>query len=123
MVQRKCQELIMVNFLSVGLVLIATFIGAIATLLIKKSTINKTWKKTLFSSLLWTGLFLYGLSVLIYFSVLRNEELSIIYPLVSTTYIWTTLFSVKFLKEKMDPWKWTALVGIIIGIVLIGIGS
>ena len=113
----------MLNFLAVALVLVGSFIGAIGTLLIKKGTGKHSLQKFLFSSQLWIGLVLYAISVIFYVLALWGEELSIIYPLVSTTYIWTTLFSVKSLAEKMNKWKWLALMGIILGIVLIGLGS
>ncbi|MEK6938984.1 MAG: EamA family transporter [Nanoarchaeota archaeon] len=113
----------MINLLAVLLVLIATFIGGIGALLLKKAADKYAFKKMLFSSLFWSGLFLYGLSSVFYILALKREQLSVVYPLVSTSYIWTVVFSVKFLKEKMNKWKYLVLVGIILGIVLIGMGS
>ena len=113
----------MVNLLILSIVLTGAFIGAFGTLMIKKSTTHYPFFKLFKSSFLWIGLFFYVLSTLFYIFALRKEELSIIYPLVSTTYIWTTFFSVKYLKEKMDVWKWVGLSGIIIGVVFIGLGS
>ena len=113
----------MVNTFAVGLVLFGAFIGAFGTLMVKKSVDKHTFFSSLRSSLMWAGIILYGASTLFYIVALRKEELSIIYPLVSTTYIWTTLFSVKFLKEEMNKWKWGGLFGIILGVVLIGFAS
>ncbi|MBI4981107.1 EamA family transporter [Candidatus Woesearchaeota archaeon] len=113
----------MIDLWAIVLVLIATIIGAFGALLLKKSTDKYSFRKLLTSSLLITGLFLYGLSTILYVVALRREELSVLYPLVSTSYIWTTLLSVRFLGEKMNAWKYVGLVGIIIGVVLIGIGS
>jgi len=75
------------------------------------------------SRLFHVGLFLYGLSFVFYIFALRKESLSVLYPFVSTTYIWTTFFSIKFLHEKMNVWKWAGLIGIIIGVTFIGLGS
>ena len=113
----------MVNLLVLVIVLVGSFIGAFGTLMIKKSTSHYPFLKLFKSSFLWLGFFFYGLSTLFYIFALRKEELSIIYPLVSTTYIWTTLFSVKYLKEEMDLWKWIGLSGIIIGVIFVGLGS
>lgn len=113
----------MINIFLVVLVITGTFIGAMATTLIKKGTNHYPIRKLFFKSILWLGLFLYGISVIFYIIALRQEELSIIYPLVSTSYIWATFFSVKYLGEKMNCWKWLALAGIIIGVSLIGLGS
>jgi uncharacterized membrane protein len=113
----------MVNFLAVGLVLFGAFIGAFGTLMVKKSVDKYSFFHSLKGSLMWLGLFFYGASTLFYVVALRKEELSIIYPLVSTTYIWTTLLSIKFLKEEMNTWKWSGLIAIIVGVILIGLGS
>ena len=112
----------MVDFLAVVLVLFGAFIGAFGTLMVKKSVDKYSFFSSLRGSLMWMGILFYGLSTLFYIVALRKEELSVIYPLVSTTYIWTTLFSVKFLKEEMNQWKWFGLAGIILGVILIGLG-
>ena len=113
----------MVNFMSVLLILVGSVIGSYGTLIVKKGTNQHAFRSLLTSWQLWFGLFLYGLAVIFYVFALRAEELSVVYPLVSISYIWTTLFSVKLLGEKMNQWKWIGLLGIILGIVLIGIGS
>jgi len=114
----------MIDIIAVVLVLISTFFGAVATLLIKQGTNRyKKVRRLIFTQIFWLGMFIYGISIIFYFIALKLENLSIIYPLVSTTYIWTTFFSVKFLGEKMNSWKWFAIIGIIMGISLIGLGS
>ena len=113
----------MVSFISVLLILVGSVIGSYGTLIVKKGTNQHTFRSLLTSWQLWFGLFLYAVSVIFYVFVLRVEELSVVYPLVSMSYIWTTLFSVKYLDENMNQWKWIGLSGIILGIVLIGIGS
>ncbi|MBU0459587.1 MAG: EamA family transporter [Nanoarchaeota archaeon] len=113
----------MVEFIPLLLVLVGSFIGAIGTFIIKKGTNKHNFFRLWKSKYLWGGFVFYAVSVLLYIIALDQEELSVLYPLVSTAYIWTTLFSVKYLGEKMNNYKWLALVGIIIGISLIGIGS
>lgn len=113
----------MLNIVAVTLVLLGSFIGAIGTLIIKKGTNAHSFFRLFTSFYLWLGLGLFGCATIVYIIALRQAELSVLYPLVSTTYIWATLFSVKFLGEKMNPWKWAGLTGIIFGVVLIGIGS
>lgn len=113
----------MVNILSLTYVLIGAFLGGVGSLVIKKG-INccpfwDLWK----TRYLWGGLFLYMFATFFYVLALKGELLTVVYPFVSTTYIWATFFSTKFLKEKMNCWKWIGLVGIVIGVVLIGLGS
>ncbi len=113
----------MIHFFSIILILIATLIGAFGALTIKKGTLKYSFKRFFFSPYFWGGALLYLASTVFYVIALRTENLSVLYPLVSTSYIWVTFLSVKFLKEKMNLWKWIALVGIIIGVIFIGIGS
>ena len=54
---------------------------------------------------------------------LRGGELSVLYPLAATGYIWVSLLSVKLLKEKMSLFKWLGVSVIIAGITLIGLGA
>ncbi|MBI4983182.1 multidrug transporter [Candidatus Woesearchaeota archaeon] len=113
----------MVKYLALLLVLIATLIGAVGALTLKKATSNHTFREMLFNSKVWVGFFLYGLSTIFYILALRMEQLSVVYPLVSLSYLWTTSLSIKFLGEKMNVWKYLALGGIIVGVTLIGVGS
>ena len=113
----------MVSFLALVIIIFGSFVGATGTLIIKKGTNNLSFRKLFFSTDLWLGLFLYAFSTIFYLIVLKMEQLSIVYPLASITYIWTTIFSVKYLGEKMNKWKYVSLLGIVIGITLIGIGS
>lgn len=62
----------------------------------------------------------YGLSALIFVYMLKFVEVSILYPIVSTSYIWISLFSIKILNEKMNKLKWIGILLIIFGVSLIG---
>lgn len=100
-----------------------SLIGASGNLVIKKAVDGAEFRKLIFSGKLWGGMVLYALSVLCYLLALSREELSVVYPLVSLTYVWTIILSVKYLNERMNGWKYFSLIGIILGIVLIGMGS
>jgi len=113
----------MVRLLAIGLIIIATLIGSVGAILLKKATTGKSLKEFILYWMTWAGLFFYGLSSVFYILALRIEQLSIVYPLVSLSYLWTCILSVKYLGEKMNKWKYISLAGIIIGIILIGVGS
>ena len=113
----------MVNVTSIILVLFGTFLGAVGALLIKKGNDQFAFTPFIRSNYFWVGVPFYVVSTICYIFALRMEQLSIIYPLVSTTYIWTTIFSVRYLGEEMNKWKYIGLAGIVVGIVLIGIGG
>ncbi len=66
---------------------------------------------------------MYGISTIIFIPTLKYGQLSVLYPLVATSYMWTTLVAVKFLGEKMNRFKWIGIILIIIGVSLIGMGA
>lgn len=116
----------MIHLFALGLVLFGCFLGGIGAVLVKKGADNldlHNLKIVFKNKFLGLGLFLYLFSVLFYMIALHWEELTNLYPFVSTTYLWTTFFSVKFLGEKINKWKLAGLLGIVLGIFLICLGS
>ncbi len=116
------------NFSILALVVFATILSALGAFFIKKGA-NDFSLIIIWTSQFWTngflfgGLGLYALSSLIYVYALRFGELSTIYPLASLNYIWTALLAKKYFGEKFNLWKIMGLTGIILGVMLIGMGS
>ena len=69
------------------------------------------------------GLVFYGLSSVLFIPALRGGDLSVLYPLVASSYIWVSIWSVLFLKERMTALKIIGIVLIIAGISCIGFGA
>ncbi len=110
---------------AIGLVVLATFIGAFGPILLKKASAKSLSK---ISSLatnyhLFGGVSLYAVGTVLFIPALKGGELSVLYPFVALTYVWVSLLSVKFLGEKMNRFKWLGIASIIIGVSLIGVGS
>ncbi len=108
---------------AIGIVVVATVVGATASLLLKLGAHKfnlkifdqmKNWEVIL-------GLSLYFFSSLLYITGLKFGDLSIIYPIASVQYIWIAILSQKYLNEKMNTNKWIGITMIIIGIVLINL--
>lgn len=109
-----------------GLMIVLTLIGATGSLFLKLGSKNfrleasikniialiKNWQVIL-------GVFLYGLSSIIFIVVLKMTDLSIAYPMTSMSYIFVTILSYKFLKEKINRYKTIGIVLIIIGVALV----
>ena len=53
----------------------------------------------------------------------KGGEVSVLYPIIATSYVWVSLLSMKFLDEKINIFKWIGISIIIAGIILIGYGS
>jgi len=110
---------------AIGLVALATLIGAFGPILLKKASAKKLSK---LSSLianynLFGGVALYAVGTVLFIPALKGGDLSVLYPFVAISYIWVSLLSVKFLGEKMNMAKWIGIALIIAGVSFIGIGS
>ncbi len=71
------------------------------------------------NSELIVGIFFYGLSSVFFIYALRLENLSLVYPITSLTYIWVGILSIKFLKEKLDKFKLIGMSLVILGVILL----
>ena len=110
---------------AIGLVVIATLVGAFGPIFLKKASAKKlsSIKSLAANHDLFVGISLYGLGTILFIPALKGGDLSVLYPFVALTYIWVSLLSVKFLGEKMNKLKWLGIILIIIGVSFIGIGS
>ncbi len=104
------------------LVLIASIIGSLGAVYLKKASKSLTLDiKSIFNKKLIFSLFLYGISTILFIPALKGGELSILFPLVATVYIWVALLSTKLLHEKMNKHKWIGISLIISGVIFIGL--
>lgn len=105
----------------VGLVIFCAFLGAIGQLLFKLGSISVS-----FNLMSWVtnikiigGMCLYGISAVFFIIALKHGNLSILYPLIATSYIWVVIFSTKFLGEPFSFAKWIGIILIIAGVSII----
>jgi drug/metabolite transporter (DMT)-like permease len=110
---------------SMGWVLLGSFIGSFGAVLLKAG--SKHLERNLLSLFknwrLAAGVGAYILSSVFFVLGLRNGELSILYPMVSLSYIWTVLWSKTFFGEKLTSAKFYALGLILFGVALLGMGT
>ena len=69
------------------------------------------------------GILLYIIGGILLIISLRGGEVSVLYPIFATSYIWVSFLSIYFLGEVMNIFKWLGVFVIIAGIILIGYGS
>jgi multidrug transporter EmrE-like cation transporter len=110
---------------AIALMLSAQVIGALGAIGLKvgadRFSLNPL--KLVRNPAVFFGLMGYGLAVILGLIALKAGELSVIYPMVSFVHVLVPLFSVWFLKEKMNFWKWSGIGLIIAGVSAIGLGS
>ncbi|OGX21780.1 MAG: hypothetical protein A3K54_02295 [Omnitrophica WOR_2 bacterium RBG_13_44_8] len=66
-----------------------------------------------------TGLFLYGLSAVVWLIILTRVDLSFAYPMIGISYIFMLFISKFLLNEQVSPLRWIGAVVISIGVVII----
>jgi multidrug transporter EmrE-like cation transporter len=78
-------------------------------------------RETLRNWRLLIGVVMYGVSTVIFIYALRLDELSVVYPLTSMSYVFVTLLSILYLNEKMNAWKILGVSLIIAGVIMVRI--
>ena len=108
--------------------LISIILGAVAQYFLKMGVSVVSEKSKSFSEIIksgvtnWhllSGLFCYGLSLLLWFYVLSKMELSKAYPLVSLGYVFTLILGYYFLDEAITVSKVSGIILIMIGVVVL----
>jgi len=66
------------------------------------------------------GYALYGLFTVLMVLALREGELSLIYPIISLSYVWVTALSYFIFHDTLSPLKLVGIVGIMAGVALLG---
>jgi drug/metabolite transporter (DMT)-like permease len=110
-----------VDWKIIVLTAVAAFMGAIGQLEFKRGANNLQWdlKALLTNHDLIIAVTVYALSTLLYVYSLSKGNLSILYPIIATSYIWTMIFSNVFLKETVTLTSWAGVFFILLGVALI----
>jgi drug/metabolite transporter (DMT)-like permease len=65
------------------------------------------------------GLVFYGIGAILVIISFRGGEVTVLYPIITSSYIWVTLGSWYFLREGISMVRWSGVVLIMVGILLI----
>lgn len=110
---------------SFSLVFACTILGAAAQFLMKTGL--RAPAPTLLSYLtnlpLFGGFCLYGISAVLFTYALRDGELSLLYPVISLTYVWVTILSIPILHETINLYKAVGITTIVTGVAVLGKGQ
>jgi multidrug transporter EmrE-like cation transporter len=72
---------------------------------------------------LWSALFLYGISTVLWIYALTKVDLSYAYPMVALGYVLVCGFSVLLFKETMPMLRIAGLGVILLGVIMIALSS
>ena len=104
------------------LVFACTVLGSVAQLLIKTGMnhFSPQLIKLVTNLPLIAGYTLYGINTLMMVLALKNGEMSMLYPIIALTYVWTTLLSYTLLGEPSNLYKNIGIVTIVLGVAVMG---
>ena len=110
---------------AIGLMVFVTLLTSSAQLLYKQgvSTLEFNFISIITNGYIWSGLFLYGIGAVLMITAFKGGELSVLYPIVATSYIWVSLFSYLLFDESLNIIRWTGIFTIFLGVVFVGLGS
>jgi len=104
-----------------AIVLCCGLLGGVAQVLFKKAT--ESFKLNIIALLqnywLIAGFVLYGMAFVGYLLALRYGDVSMLYPLIASSYIFVCILSWIFLKESITFLKVLGNIGIIVSVYLI----
>ena len=69
------------------------------------------------------GLVIYGVGAIFMLFALKGGEVTVLYPIVATSYIWVGIFSWVLFGESLNALKLAGILTIVAGIITLGIGA
>jgi multidrug transporter EmrE-like cation transporter len=112
-------------YLSILLVIVAALLSATAQILFKFASgrLEFSFMGLITNVPLLIGLVVYGLVALIFILALKGGELSVLYPLLATAYVWVAIASpILFPEDSLNVFKVIGIAVIIFGVYSIGRG-
>ncbi|MBI2575981.1 EamA family transporter [Candidatus Woesearchaeota archaeon] len=70
-----------------------------------------------------TGLALYGAGAFFFIKALQGGEVSLLYPIMASSYLWVTILSYIIFSESIGFFRWLGVSLIILGIFFVSLGS
>ncbi len=112
--------------IAIPLMVLCTLFASAGHILLKygANNINLQNLRTLISVPLLLGIILFASGSIFMMIAFRYGELSILLPILATSYVWVSLLSFIFLNEdSFNFWKVIGIFNIIVAVSLLGIGS
>lgn len=118
----------MIIYVVIFITLIAALIASFAQILFKNSMVStlsgiRSILRLFLKKKVILGFMGYIISLVIYLYALKAAPLSVVYPTFASSFIFITLLSAIFLKERINKTRLAGIVLVFIGIVIIGISA
>lgn len=110
---------------AIGLMILTTVFTSIAQVLYKigADKLQPNLMSIITNLPLLSGMALYIIGAVIMITAFKGGEVSVLYPILATSYVWVSLLSVYFFNESFNSLRWVGIFIIIAGIIFISTGS
>jgi drug/metabolite transporter (DMT)-like permease len=113
------------------LIIISVLLGALGQFFLKigadQAGVNENlisyYMALLTNVFAWLGMTCYGISFILWFRILTDNDLSFARPLVGMGYILSAFLACMFLGEKVTLLRWTGILLIVGGVACIGFSA
>jgi len=108
------------------LVILSTFFNSAGQIFWKYGVnkIDLTHLLTILNFPFLLGIASYSIGISCLLPALKRGELSVLYPIVATSFLWITLLSYfLFPSDTMNGWKWAGIIIILFSISILGYGG
>jgi len=110
---------------AIGLIILCTAFTSVAQVFYKAGA--KALEFNLISLItnipLIIGLALYGIGAVLMILAFKGGEVSVLYPIIATSYIWVTLLSFLLFNENVNAFRIIGILFIVFGVVFVSVGS
>lgn len=109
---------------SILLVFLGSLIGSIGMVFLKKASAHlHNGFLHIINVNAALGVILFLLSSVFYIAGIKNGQLSVLYPMVSLSYVWALIWAKLFFRESFTTQKFLGLGLVLAGVVFVGLGS
>ena len=111
---------------SMALVLFASFVGSVASVLLKAGAnhLHRSRAELKIAAVrLSIGVALFLISSVFYVWGIKDGSLTVLYPMVSLGYVWTLVWSKIFFGEPLNRTKLAGVGLVLVGVIFIAVGN
>ncbi|RLG72648.1 MAG: hypothetical protein DRO11_01790 [Methanobacteriota archaeon] len=112
--------MVVVNPAIILLVVLCAFMAAFAQIQLKIGADTlESFQSFLTNKHLLLGVALYALSAMLFIFALRHGPVTVLYPIIATSYVWVAFLASHRLGESLTPVKWVGIFLILLGVTLV----
>ena len=110
--------------IAIFIMLVCSVFAAVAQVFLKKgaNVLEYNFYSIITNYSVFIGLAIYFFAFFLMLFAFRRGEVSVLYPVISLSYVWVSFLAAYFFSEAINVFKWSGIVVIIIGITFIGLG-